>query len=313
MSTPLIDEFLDYLEYERHHSGETKKNYGADLAQFSAFLTGGPSAAMAIQSGAMARARHSDVAVEAGADQTLINVENGKIENFLKFLAAQSYAKSTIARKFATLCSFYKFCLRHGHVKVNPLTTIKAPKQEKRLPKFLELGPITTLLGTPDDGSMLGARDRAMLEVLFSTGVRVGELVNMDFSDVDFTAQIIHVRSRGKKQRPTPIGPTAISSIQKYLEHRRSDPRSPRFNQEALFINKYGQRLSARSVGRQLDKYLTRAGLDPTISPHTLRHSFATRLLNNGADMRSVQELLGHQSVSSTKKIYAESVSTIVK
>lgn len=308
---PLIDEFLNYLKFERHFSGHTAKCYAADLAQFCAFLTGGPQAAMAILSGATGRAAYGGgngtvgasgaVAVESGVQQKLREVETETIKSFLSFLSTQSYSKSTIARKLATLRSFYKFCLRRGYVKVHPLATIKTPKQEKRLPKFLEMDQITKLLHTPDDGSMLGARDRAMLEVLFSTGVRVSELVDLNFGDVDFTSQVIRVRGKGKKQRTTPIGATAIAAIQKYLEHRRSDPRSLRFNQEALFVNKHGQRLSTRSVRRKLDKYLTQAGLDPTISPHTLRHSFATHLLNNGADLRSVQELLGHQSLSTTQ------------
>jgi len=308
---PVIDEFLNYLKFERHFSGHTAKCYAADLAQFCAFLTGGPSAAMAILSGATGRAAYGGgngtigaaggVAVETGVQQKLRDVETETVKSFLAFLGTQSYSKSTIARKLATLRSFYKFCLRRSYVKVHPLATIKTPKQEKRLPKFLEMEQISKLLCTPDDGSMLGARDRAMLEVLFSTGVRVSELVDLNFGDVDFTSQVIRVRGKGKKQRTTPIGSTAIIAIQKYLEHRRSDPRSPRFNQEALFVNKHGQRLSTRSVRRKLDKYLIQAGLDPTISPHTLRHSFATHMLNNGADLRSVQELLGHQSLSTTQ------------
>jgi integrase/recombinase XerC len=186
-------------------------------------------------------------------------------------------------------------------VKTHPLATIRTPKQEKRLPKFLELEQITKLLSTPDDNTLLGARDRAMLEVLFSTGVRVSELVDLNFGDVEYEGRTIRVRGKGKKQRTTPIGPTALAAVQKYLQLRRSDARSANFDQQALFVNKHGQRLSTRSVRRKLDKYLLQAGLDPSISPHTLRHSFATHMLANGADLRSVQELLGHQSISTTQ------------
>ena len=174
-------------------------------------------------------------------------------------------------------------------------------KQEQRLPKYLEMEQNTKLLHTPDDNTLLGSRDRAMLEVLFSTGVRVSELVDLNFQDVEFTAQTVRVRGKGKKQRTAPVGVTAIAALQKYIDLRRADPRSASFDQEALFVNKHGQRLSTRSVRRKLDKYLAEAGLDPNISPHTLRHSFATHMLNNGADLRSVQELLGHQSLSTTQ------------
>lgn len=314
----LITEFLNYLKFERHFSPHTAKCYAADLTQFCAFLAGDKQRAQGGQSFAPATgaltSRAADSAHPAGpgttgtavlpqtdAQQKLRDVEPEQVKSFLAFLGTQSYSKSTIARKLATLRSFYKFCLRRGYVQAHPLASIRTPKQEKRLPKYLELEQITTLLSTPDDKTLLGARDRAMLEVLFSTGVRVSELVDLDFADVDFSGQTIRVRGKGKKQRTAPIGQTAIAAIRRYLELRRSDARSAAFDQNALFVNKHGQRLSTRSVRRKLDKYLAEAGLDPNISPHTLRHSFATHMLNNGADLRSVQELLGHQSLSTTQ------------
>ena len=308
----LIDEFLNYLKFERHFSPHTAKCYAADLAQFCAFLSGGvvgdrPAGAALGTTQAVARGAvgsggvDTAVLAEAGVRQRLRDVDTEKVKMFLGHLGTLNYSKSTIARKLATLRSFYKFCMRRGYVKSHPLSTIKTPKQEKRLPKFLEIEQITKLLSTPDDNTILGARDRAMLEVLFSTGVRVSELVELNFADVDFTGGTIRVRGKGKKQRTAPIGPTAIAAIRRYLELRRADVRSARFDQEALFVNKHGQRLSTRSVRRKLDKYLSECGLDPSISPHTLRHSFATHMLNNGADLRSVQELLGHQSLSTTQ------------
>lgn len=315
---PLIQEFLNYLNFERHFSPHTAKCYAADLAQFCAFLSGGPASASGV-SGSMSGAVPASpggagavgpmgsvtigaaVVVEQAIEQKLRDVDTEQIKLFLSYLGTLSYSKSTIARKLATLRSFYKFCLRRGHVTVHPLTTIKTPKQEKRLPKFLEIEDITKLLATPDDTTLLGSRDRAMLEVLFSTGVRVSELVDLNFADVDFVGQTIRVRGKGRKARTAPIGPTAIAAIQRYVELRRADARAERFDQEALFVNKHGQRLSTRSVRRKLDKYLAQCGLDPSISPHTLRHSFATHMLNNGADLRSVQELLGHQSLSTTQ------------
>jgi len=306
----LIDEFLNYLKFERHFSPHTAKCYAADLTQFCAFLSGNLAGATGRQSftspspgssGPTQREAGAAVMVEVSVQQKLRDVTPEQVKDFLAFLGTQSYSKSTVARKLATLRSFFKFCLRRGYIKVHPLATIRTPKQEKRLPKFLELSDINKLLGTPDINTLLGARDRAMLEVLFSTGVRVSELVDLNFTDVDFEGGTIRVRGKGKKQRTAPIGPTAIASIKRYLELRRADARAASFDATALFVNKHGKRLSTRSVRRKLDKYLTEAGLDPAISPHTLRHSFATHMLNNGADLRSVQELLGHQSLSTTQ------------
>lgn len=304
----LIDEFLNYLKFERHFSPHTAKCYAADLTQFCGYLTGdtdsfgrGSSGPKAGQPAVTVDGSSIAVAVETSVQAKLREVTQEQIKLFLGYLNDQQYSKSTIARKLATLRSFYKFCLRRGYVESHPLAAIRTPKQEKRLPKFLELEQITALLSAPDDTTLLGARDRAMLEVLFSTGVRVSELVDLNFADVDFEGGVIRVRGKGKKQRTTPIGPTAIAAIRRYIDLRRADARAATFDQAALFVNKHGQRLSTRSVRRKLDKYLQAAGLDPSISPHTLRHSFATHMLNNGADLRSVQELLGHQSLSTTQ------------
>jgi len=315
---PLIDEFLNYLRFERHFSPHTAKCYSADLAQFCAFLVGAKEQAEARRTHAVrveARQAQSSVSGEPGAssesatavmveadiNNRLREVDVERVRTFLAFLSSQSYSKSTIARKLATLRSFYKFCMRRGYVSVHPLATIRTPKQDKTLPKFLEVEQVNKLLSTPDGNTLLGSRDRAMLEVLYSTGVRVSELVGLNMDDVDFNARTILVRGKGKKQRVSPVGQTAMIAVHRYLEMRRADARSAGFDQEALFVNKHGQRLSTRSVRRKLDKYLIECGMDPTISPHTLRHSFATHMLNNGADLRSVQELLGHQSLSTTQ------------
>lgn len=313
---PLIDEFLNYLRFERHFSPHTAKCYAADLAQFCAYLSGQMERAAAGQSfavsgaavsalagGSSESARHGDVALDLdpALSQKLREVDSEQIKTFLSFLGGQNYSKSTVARKLATLRSFYKFCMRRGYVTVHPLATIRTPKQEKSLPKFLDVEQVNKLLSTPNGGSLLGARDGAMLEVLYSTGVRVSELVSLNLEDVDFVSRTIRVRGKGKKQRVSPVGPTAIASMQRYLDMRRADARSATFEVGPLFINKHGKRLSTRSVRRKLDKYLSECGLDPTISPHTLRHTFATHMLNNGADLRSVQELLGHQSISTTQ------------
>jgi integrase/recombinase XerC len=166
----------------------------------------------------------------------------------------------------------------------------------------LEYEQVVRLLNTPPSNTWLGARDRAMLEVLYSTGMRVSELVALNMDDVDFLGEVIHIRGKGKKERLCPIGSSALQSIQNYIEFRnRRMANDSNFDSRVLFANKHGKRLSTRSVRRKMDKYLVEAGLDPAISPHTLRHSFATHMLNNGADLRSVQELLGHQSLSTTQ------------
>ena len=309
----LIDEFLNYLKFERHFSPHTAKCYAADLAQFCAYLLGdtagaagrqnfiAPSSSSRAAVGEGLPGAETAVLTDTSLQQKLRDVDAERVKGFLGFLGTQNYSKSTVARKLATLRSFYKFCLRRGYVKAHPLAAIRTPKLEKRLPKFLELEQITKLLSTPDDGTLLGARDHAMLEVLFSTGVRVSELVDLNFLDLDFDGQVIRVRGKGKKQRTTPIGQTAIAAIRKYVDMRRADSRSPAFDQSALFVNKHGQRLSTRSVRRKLDKYLAECGLDPSISPHTLRHSFATHMLAGGADLRQVQEMLGHASIATTQ------------
>ncbi|MEE9294947.1 MAG: tyrosine recombinase XerC [Phycisphaerae bacterium] len=313
----LVTEFLNYLNYERHFSPHTAKCYGADLTQFCAFLVGdtarsaragSPESASAQQAGLAGEGSYGPqqpsataVMVETDLTQKLVAVTAEDVKSLLAFLGQQNYSKSTIARKLATLRSFYKFCVRRDYVKSNPLISIRMPKQEKRLPKFLNVEEVEKLLRTPDRTTLLGTRDHAMLEVMYSTGIRVSELVALNVDDVDFSVQVVRVHGKGKKQRNTPIGPTALSAITRYMEFRRADPRSATFDQQALFVNKHGQRLSTRSVRRKLDKYLAVAGLDPSISPHTLRHSFATHMLDKGADLRSVQELLGHQSISTTQ------------
>ncbi len=317
---PLINEFLNYLKYERHFSPHTAKCYAADLSQFCEFLAGGngevpagaDSAGPAVGGRPVAAGRATAVLAATDMKQRLLQMDADEVRRYLAYLGQQDYSKSTTARKLATLRSFYKFCLRRGYVESNPLAAIRTPKQEKRLPKFLEIDQINKLLNTPDDTTFLGARDKAMFEVLYSTGIRVSELVDLNRLDVDENTQCIRVRGKGKKQRTAPIGPTALGAVRRYLAMRDADPRAASFDQESLFINKHGKRLSTRSVRRKLDKYLAEAGLDPNVSPHTLRHSFATHMLNNGADLRGVQELLGHQSISTTQ-IYTHLTSAKLK
>jgi len=180
------------------------------------------------------------------------------------------------------------------------MTLIRTPRQKKRLPKAIDVEQVEKLLSAPNDKTLLGARDRAILETLYSTGIRVSELVGIDFGDIDETGQAIIIRGKGRKERIVPLGTHAMSAITHYLGVLQTNQISCESN-DPLFINKHNTRLSTRSVRRKVSKYLEQTGLDSSISPHTLRHSFATHLLDNGADLRSVQELLGHQSLSTTQ------------
>ena len=303
----ITQEFLSYLKYEKHFSEHTAKCYGADLQQYAAFLIGDSDGAgnegssnWSGDPGGTATAVQSEMATKL--ESRILSADANVLRGYLASLSEKQYSKSTTARKVATLRSFYKFLVKRERISSNPVISIKTPKQDKKLPKFLEYEEVVRLLNTPPVNTCLGARDRAILEVLYSTGMRVSELVSLNMDDVDFLSEVIHVRGKGKKERICPIGSSALQAIQNYIEFRnRRMANDSNFDSRVLFANKHGQRLSTRSVRRKMDKYLIEAGLDPAISPHKLRHSFATHMLNNGADLRSVQELLGQQSLSTTQ------------
>ena len=301
----IIQRFLDYLRFEKRYSEHTAKCYGADLGQFSEFLIAGS------ESGHEAISPHHEqggaataVATQTSAqvDSLLLTTNINTVRTYLAFLNDKQYSKATIARKLATLRSFYKFLVKRNEITGNPVIAVRTPKQEKKLPRFLEYEEVKRLLETPPMDNWLGARDRSIFETLYSTGIRVSELVALNMDDIDFLGEVVHVRGKGKKERITPISSSALQIIQHYMEYRNKRAQSnSNFDSKVLFVNKHGRRLSTRSVRRKMDKYLKIAGLDPAISPHTLRHSFATHMLNRGADLRSVQELLGHQSLSTTQ------------
>jgi len=304
----IVQNFLSYLKFEKRFSEHTAKCYGADLVQFGQFVTEN-AAPFQNQDSSDADFSTSDShglatsqQTEIKLDQKLLAIDVDDARAYMALLNEKQYSKSTIARKLATLRSFYKFLVKRGQIDSNPVEVIRTPKQEKKLPRFLEYEEVKRLLDTPPLTNWLGARDRAILETLYSTGIRVSELVALNMDDIDFLGEVVHVRGKGKKERITPIGSSALQVIQHYMEFRNKRAQSnTNFDSKVLFVNKHGKRLSTRSVRRKMDKYLKMAGLDPQISPHTLRHSFATHMLNNGADLRSVQELLGHQSLSTTQ------------
>ncbi len=308
MHNPLIQQFISYLELEKNFSPYTSRCYSADLRQFVEFLIPPQEKGDENGHGRLASTACSSPPWVQHTDQALKQADTLTIRRFLTHLDPQSYSAATMARKIATLRSFYKFLHRRGLIPANPMLMIRSPKLGKRLPKAITVEQIEKLLSVPEDGSALAARDKAILETLYSTGVRVGELVELDRRHLDDIGEGLRVRGKGKKERIVPLGSHALKAIRSYLKLLDEDPQ---FGDIAhanktgadvpLFINKSGGRLSSRSVRRKLDKYLQAAGLDPHISPHTLRHSFATHLLDNGADLRSVQELLGHQSLSTTQ------------
>ncbi|MGA2323499.1 MAG: tyrosine recombinase XerC [Sedimentisphaerales bacterium] len=305
----IIQDFLNYLQFEKRFSPHTAKCYGVDLLQFSEFLTGRSDAGAEIHGHDDGLGSHdSETATAVAAhpkvdvDRLLASVDVNAVRSYLVVLNEKQYSKATIARKLATLRSFYKFLVKRNRVSSNPVVGIRTPKQEKRLPRFLEYEQIKRLLETPPSDTWLGARDRAIMETLYSTGMRVSEVVAINLDDVDFLGEVVHIRGKGKKERICPISSSVLQIVQHYMEFRNKRAQlNGNFDGKVLFVNKHGKRLSTRSVRRKMDKYLKMAGLDPAISPHTLRHSFATHMLNRGADLRSVQELLGHQSLSTTQ------------
>lgn len=314
---PITDAFTSYLANERHFSPYTARCYGADLRQFVEFLA----SEYGIEIDASKEQTALDKATQAKEQGATFNpnkpidanfrpvtitecvcLSSAEIvRTFLAHLGEQNYSAATMARKIATLRSFYKWADRRGYALGNPMTVIRTPRQAKRLPKAITIEQIERLLATPSDTDVLGRRDRAMLETLYSTGIRVSELVGLQVTDLDLAGEALRVRGKGNKERIVPLGSHAIGAVQRYLEMLKNEPRLANRDSGPLFVNKHGGRLSSRSVRRKLDKYLKQCGLDPSISPHTLRHSFATHLLDNGADLRSVQELLGHQSLSTTQ------------
>ena len=267
-----IAEFLRSLALERNASEHTVKSYREDLTQAVGFFT--------------------DKLGPATPDRLTTRV----MRAYLAWLHEQGYAKTTIARRIAAVRSWCRFLCRQGTLKSNPAEGLRGPRQDKKLPSFLSPEDLARLLATPPADTPLGCRDRAILETLYSAGVRVSELTGLNHDDVDFDDGCAVVRGKGKRERLVLLGAECRDALRAWLGVREGLAKSP-----ALFVNKNGARLTTRSVGRLLEKYLAQAGLDPRASPHTLRHSFATHLLDNGADIRSVQELLGHRSLSTTQ------------
>jgi len=269
-------EFLKHLALERNSSEYTVKSYREDLTQAIDYL-------------------HSQLGISATIDDLRPRI----LRNWLAWLHEQGYSRATIARRLASLRSWCRFLRRQGKLDQDPAAGLRGPRKDKALPHFLPAEGIQKMLALPVGENPLSRRDRALLETAYSAGVRVAELVGLNLEDLDLDESCATVRGKGRRERIVFLGPQALESIHSWMPDR--DTMAKPKAAQALFLNKNGTRLTVRSVGRILSKYLGPAGLDPNASPHSLRHSFATHLLNQGADIRGVQELLGHKSLATTQ------------
>jgi integrase/recombinase XerC len=274
-----IAHFLQYLTVERNASAYTVKSYREDLVALAGYLT---------------EACGGNCPRPEGI--TVL-----ELRGYVAAMHEAGYAKTSIARRLASLRSFFKFGQREGWTKTNPAKPLRNPRKGRSLPHFLSAEDIGRLLAAPPGNTTMGLRDRAILETMYSAGLRVSETVGLNRSDIDFEDGILRVRGKGRKERLAPIGSYAAAALQKWLAKARLSPREPTGGAAPVFLNKFGRRLTTRSVARMLEKHLQLSSLDTRTTPHSLRHSFATHLLDRGADIRSVQELLGHKSLVTTQ------------
>lgn len=279
MKKNLLQKFLIYLEAEKNASPLTLRAYHSDLEKFYEFL-------------------------ENQGKKSFREIRYPDLRAYLADLQKR-YHRSSIGRKLAVIKSFFRFLCRENYLKMNPAVYLGSPKQIKSLPSFLDVKEVFALMEAPDVSQPAGLRNRAILETLYSSGMRVSELVNIDLNNLDLLGGTIRIRGKGRKERLGLLGETALEVMQEYLKQRLklvSKKYYPQAQKEkAVFINRMGKRLTARSVRRIVDRYIRQISLNRHISPHTLRHTFATHLLERGADLRSVQELLGHVNLSTTQ------------
>ncbi|HPL83026.1 MAG TPA: tyrosine recombinase XerC [Candidatus Omnitrophota bacterium] len=264
-----IEKFMRYLEIEKNYSAHTILNYKLDLEDFKKFC--------------------GEIDFE--------KIDYLFLRKYLAVLKEKSLGNRSVGRHLSTLRSFFRFLTRENYLKTNPILMLSSPKLEKHLPSFMteaEVGKLIESAFAKDDKDEQGFRDRAILETFYSSGLRISELVSLDLSDIDFISGIVKVMGKGRKERVVPIGEAALISIRRYIDKRKK-------KSEIAFLNKNGTRISTRGVRNIVEKYLKFSGAHQGVSPHTFRHSFATHLLNRGADLRTVQELLGHANLSTTQ------------
>ncbi|MGQ0540918.1 MAG: tyrosine recombinase XerC [Blastocatellia bacterium] len=275
--------FLEHLKHERNMSDHTLRNYASDLEQFRSYL----------------------LKIERREDLPVEQIDRLTIREWMATLHTENKKKTSIARKLASLRTFFQFLVREGKLESNPAKLVTTPRIERKLPNHLTMEDAVRFIETPDINSDLGRRDRAIIEFLYATGIRVGELVNIDLKDIDFREKLVRVIGKRRKQRIVPFHEHALQALMHYLSETRpvflnNCPPAER-NLQACFLNYQGTRITTRSVGRMIDKYIKQCADIHSISPHSLRHSFATHLLDQGADLRDIQELLGHARLSTTQ------------
>lgn len=273
-----IGQFLRYLAVEKNSSELTIKSYREDLIDLAEYLN-----------------------EQLGQGLQPKDVTPRDLRGYVAALHEAGYARASISRKLASLRSFYRFAQRQQLCESNPAKPLRNPRAQRKLPHFLTGDEIGKLLSAPPLRDPLGLRDRAILETIYSAGLRVSEVVGLNDGDLDFEDAIARIRGKGRKERLAPLGRYALDALNAYLRTRKLAAKEPTGREAPTFVNRFGSRLTTRSVGRMLEKYILQTGLDQRTSPHTLRHSFATHLLDRGADIRSVQELLGHKSLVTTQ------------
>ncbi len=281
-----IDDFLKHLRYERNASEHTLRNYASDLMQFYDHVA---------PPGENGNRRNVD----------LHSIDNLTIREYMSALYEKKKKKSSIHRKIAALRTFFRFLCREGILEVNPAKLVASPRIERKLPNHLTIEQMVQFIETPETESVLGKRDRAIMELLYASGIRVSELVGLNMTDIDFTNMTVRVKGKGRKVRIVPFGEHARKAIQSYLSVRGElliEADQEKVDPLAVFLNYQGTRITTRSVGRMIDKYVKICSEVHHISPHSLRHSFATHLLDAGADLRTIQELLGHARLSTTQQ-----------
>jgi len=274
-----ISRFLRYLEVERNASPLTIKSYREDLFALHEYFT----------------------EASGGRPPTPNEITTLDLRGYVAALSEAGYAKTSIARRLASLRSFFRFGQREGWAEQNPARPLRNPRKGRSLPHVLSSEEVARLLAAPPAHTPMGLRDRAILETLYSAGLRVSELVGLNDGDLHLEEGLLRVRGKGRRERLAPLGSYAIGALQRWLRVRTLDSTFASGAEKPVFVNRFGKRLTTRSVGRMLEKYLRQTGLDRRTSPHSLRHSFATHLLDRGADIRSVQELLGHKNISTTQ------------
>jgi integrase/recombinase XerC len=289
-----IEQFLKYLQVEKNVSVHTLRNYSIDLEQFQRFLkTSNLCPAEIPPNPPFAKGGQEGIDIK--------KIDNVVIRAFLGSLHKEENCNSSMARKLSTLRTFFKYLCREGHLQKNPARLVATPKVPKKIPSFLPIDEAFRLMDTPDTKTLSGLRDKAILETLYGGGIRISELVSLDMADVDLKKGYIRVFGKGRKERIVPIGSKACGAIREYL-NKMQEARCKRQDKNALFLNIRGGRLTSRSGWNIVDKYARRGAIKRHISPHSLRHTFATHLLEGGADLRVIQELLGHSNLSTTQK-----------